>query len=530
MRWIPFALLLPLVLLLGVGTWALMGERERRVAALQVEARSWARVVADLLAKEATPTITLSLSPREPNTALFQQFDQARASVDALETLLASPDLATAYTPAGLPLEPLVHHALYRCEPSASRAEAILQACLQHPSPVTTRLAFDVTPHSTRMHQQFAKALLTTDAVAVYEALGPSWSPSEPWRSWRGVSWHAHVADDAIHLTSLPFLKDWIAQQVSLSLPDHLAWEIAWDGKRITPALSERLAESQAAPYQIAIGLAAPIQWQREQRQALWQMMGLLVLATMVTAGALWATWRALHRQTTLAALQSDFIASVSHELRTPVASIGVLAERLESDRSTAAQISQYHHFIARETKRLAALVDNILDFSRIEQGRKDYRREPADMKRLVEETVRLLQPRAEEREITLHIHNTLTDEQACIEVDALAIRQALVNLLDNAIKFSDAIGQVTVMLDHKPEAMILSVKDQGVGIAPAEQAKIFDRFYRVERGLRRETRGAGIGLSVVQHIAQGHGGHVTVQSQPAKGSTFTLHLPYIRP
>ena len=263
--------------------------------------------------------------------------------------------------------------------------------------------------------------------------------------------------------------------------------------------------------------------------------------ALLVVAVAMWLTYRAFKKQAELARLQTEFVASVSHELRTPVAGIGALAERLESGKADAAQTAEYHRMIAREGRRLAALVENVLDFSRIERGAKAYDLDHADLPRLVRETAALLRPHAREKGLALLEEIDDVPEHLWPPVDTVALRQALLNLLDNAIKFTPAGGTVTVgfgwdgtdttdatQKTGTDGAMRLFVKDTGIGIPAVEQARIFEKFYRVDNGLRRETTGAGIGLSIVRHIAEGHGARVGVESEVGKFSVFSFHFPAV--
>jgi len=167
-----------------------------------------------------------------------------------------------------------------------------------------------------------------------------------------------------------------------------------------------------------------------------------------------------------------------------------------------------------------------VLDFSRIERGNKAYDFDHADLPRLIRETTALLRPAAEEKGLTLTEELHDVPESLWPPVDAVALRQALVNLLDNAIKFTPAGGTVTVKFNALDRNVLLHVRDTGIGIPGGEQAKIFQRFYRVDNGLRRETTGAGIGLSLVKHIVEAHGAKVTVTSEPGHGAIFTLHFP----
>jgi signal transduction histidine kinase len=229
----------------------------------------------------------------------------------------------------------------------------------------------------------------------------------------------------------------------------------------------------------------------------------------------------------------------------------------------------EYFGFIVQECRRLSALIENVLDFSRIEQGRKQYEFEPTDVVALVQTTVKLMEPNAAEKGVSLKVETSLAAPERSeggniqhptsnieMEIDGRAIQQALVNLIDNAIKHSPKGNIVTVELKvsnpqsavhnetnpvedegrergrsespihHPPSTIHLSVSDRGPGIPPEEHEKIFERFYRRGSELRRETQGVGIGLSIVKHIVEAHGGRVLVQSAVGQGSRFTIELP----
>ncbi|MDB6076930.1 MAG: sensor histidine kinase [Akkermansiaceae bacterium] len=246
--------------------------------------------------------------------------------------------------------------------------------------------------------------------------------------------------------------------------------------------------------------------------------------AVAVTILGLYLMHRTLTRERKLSEMKSQFVASVSHELRSPVASIRLMAEALDAGKVDDATAANFHRLIAREGARLSTLVGNVLDHARIEQGRRIWKIEPCNLAGLVTDTTRVMEPLAKEKDITLTV-TTLPIDSA---VDAGAIQQALVNLLDNAIKFSPpGSGVRVVMANHeKSRTWELAVADQGSGIPRKEQSRIFERFYRPGDELRRETQGTGIGLSLVKAIAEAHGGSVRVDSEPGLGSTFTLRFP----
>jgi signal transduction histidine kinase len=284
--------------------------------------------------------------------------------------------------------------------------------------------------------------------------------------------------------------------------------------------------------------LSQPAILYRHQRpRRLW--FGALIVACAVAAAAgLVANWRAFKRQQRLSELKSNFVSSVSHELRTPVASVRLLVEGLESGRvGGAAKQKEYLHLMGQECRRLSGLIENILDFSRIDDGRKYFQFSATDVETLATETVKMLEPYAEERNVPLALSidraaSSVNHTTTAPMLDGLAIRQALLNLIDNAIKHSPQGKTVTVRVEWTGDVngasrcVLISVEDHGPGIPAAEHEKIFERFYRRGSELNRETRGIGIGLTIVKHIVESHGGRILLRSAPGQGSRFTMELP----
>jgi signal transduction histidine kinase len=204
-----------------------------------------------------------------------------------------------------------------------------------------------------------------------------------------------------------------------------------------------------------------------------------------------------------------------------------LMAENLDTGVVTdEARKKEYHRLIADECRRLGSLIENVLDFARIEQGRKSYRFSETNVAELLRETVRLMQPRAATRKQRIVVEA----EEILPECDGLAIQQALVNLLENAVKFSPEGKTITAIVRRVDDATWeISVSDEGPGVAQAEREKIFERFYRAGSELTRETQGTGIGLSIVMHVAEAHGGTVTVGDAAGGGAQFTLRLPYLQ-
>lgn len=281
----------------------------------------------------------------------------------------------------------------------------------------------------------------------------------------------------------------------------------------------------------LRVRLVEPQKLFAAQRRQQRLFTGLLLGVVGVAGIGLWQTRRAFLRQMALNQEKTNFVSSVSHELRAPLASMRLLAEGLAEGRAEEpAKRREYAGFLVQETRRLGSLVENVLDFSRIEQGRKEYRFEPVDLLRLTRETVRIPSAVAAERDVRLEFRCA----EAAVEIwaDAPSLQQALLNLIDNALKHAPAGTAVEVELRRTPDRPLpvtIAVRDAGPGIPPEEHDRIFERFYRRGSELRRETQGVGLGLSLVRHTMEAHGGRVRVESRPGQGATFTLELP-LRP
>ena len=239
----------------------------------------------------------------------------------------------------------------------------------------------------------------------------------------------------------------------------------------------------------------------------------------------LFFTYRSVTKTMELAKLKSDIVSNVSHELRTPLALIRLYAETLELGRiPDEKKKMEYYRIVRKESERLTALINNILDFSRIEAGKKEYEFRETDLPALVRETLDSYRYQIEQNGFKYeeHIH----DDIPPVRVDREAIARSLLNLVNNAIKYSSNEKYLAVNLYRQNGSVKLDVVDHGIGIPRDEQARIFDKFYRVCDPMQHETKGSGLGLSLVQHIVNAHGGEVCVESTPGKGSKFTVTLP----
>ncbi|MFC1569588.1 sensor histidine kinase [bacterium] len=226
----------------------------------------------------------------------------------------------------------------------------------------------------------------------------------------------------------------------------------------------------------------------------------------------------------TLARMKSDFVANVSHELRTPLALIRMYAETLEMGRVQSKEKQQrYYQTIMNECSRLTKLVNNILDFSKIESYKKEYAFQSVQPDLWLREALNMYQFHLDQKGFELESH---IEECPKIDADREAVSQALTNLLDNAVKFSGESHKIRVDLKNLNNEICLSVTDYGIGIGQTDQKHIFNKFYRVGSSLIHDVKGTGLGLSLVKHIIQVHHGHIDVNSEPGKGSTFSLYFP----
>ena len=246
---------------------------------------------------------------------------------------------------------------------------------------------------------------------------------------------------------------------------------------------------------------------------------------SLLMIGGIFLTYRNISREMKLARLKSDFVANVSHELRTPLALIRLYAETLELGRLNAKErYQEYFRIIREESERLSALINNILDFSRIEAGRKEYEFKETNLAELVRSTLDSYRFQIEQNGFAFE--ENISPDIPPVNVDREAIARSLLNLVNNALKYSKDRKFIGVSLYRANGSVKLEVCDHGIGIPPNEQEKIFEKFYRCGDPLVHNIKGSGLGLSLVRHIVRAHGGDVQVESAPEKGSKFTIALP----
>jgi two-component system phosphate regulon sensor histidine kinase PhoR len=252
---------------------------------------------------------------------------------------------------------------------------------------------------------------------------------------------------------------------------------------------------------------------------------GLIVALVVTTLAGSAATLAVLTREARVAKLQTDFVNKVSHDLRTPLTSIRMFVETLQLGRiQDPARQSEALEIIAEETARLSSLINRLLDWARMESGRRSYQLRKERVEPIVDAALQafsaqlLHQPAEVKRTVAADLPAVWADRQALVE--------ALLNLLNNAHKYTGPEKRIAVSATRAGPAILVSVADNGPGIAPRDQKRIFEKFYRARDPLSRTIEGTGLGLAMVKHIAAGHGGKVSVASELGKGATFTIVLP----
>ncbi len=255
----------------------------------------------------------------------------------------------------------------------------------------------------------------------------------------------------------------------------------------------------------------------------------LIAAANVIMIVGVFGALRNLSKELALSDMRSDFVARVSHELRTPLSLIRLYAETLEMGRmkDKTKQI-EYLRSITKESERLTQLINNILNFSQIEADTKQYRMAPVSIEEVIYESVSAMEYHLKRNGMKIDVY--VDQDMPDILGDNDALKQTLFNLLSNAMKYSGEGKIIRLQSYLQDEAIVIDIVDQGIGIAPEHQEKIFDDFYRVDDPLVRQTGGSGLGLAVVKHIVKAHHGRVEVQSVPGKGSAFTIRLPVRTP
>ncbi len=258
--------------------------------------------------------------------------------------------------------------------------------------------------------------------------------------------------------------------------------------------------------------------------QRLFYILALVVVLSVTLFGA-YLLWRDVRREVLMAEMRSQFVSSVSHELKTPLTAIRMFAETLRLGRAKDPNTQmEYLDTIVNESERLTRLLNNVLDFSKIEQGKRTYHPSPASLPEIVRTAARAMEYPLKQQGFELDVR--IDEGLPQIRVDRDAIEQAVLNLLSNAVKYSGKSRTVGLSVRREGDCAVIQVIDRGFGIDPKDQPHIFEKFYRVQTHENQSLPGTGLGLSLVAHIAKAHGGSVRVESTPGQGSTFSIILP----
>ncbi|MCA1576922.1 MAG: HAMP domain-containing histidine kinase [Acidobacteria bacterium] len=263
-------------------------------------------------------------------------------------------------------------------------------------------------------------------------------------------------------------------------------------------------------------------------RQSFLHSAGATVLVVVFLLGGLALILRATDREARLAQAKSNFVANVSHELKTPLALLSLFSEILELGRVKSEEKKiEYYGIIREESRRLNKMIDNILDFSKIEAGRKTYDFVHTDMAEVIDNV--LSSYRYQIKNSGFDVQTNIQPDLPPVLIDRDAMAQAISNLVDNAMKYSGEVKQLSIKTETLGSDLSIEIADRGIGIPRAEQAKVFDKFYRVGNGLVHDVKGSGLGLSLVKHIIEAHKGTISVESDVGKGSRFKILLPLAR-
>ncbi len=311
-------------------------------------------------------------------------------------------------------------------------------------------------------------------------------------------------------------------------LPDHTAMVPILPGGQPPSIDREFLSvalSSHLPGWRLALAQTQPAAADLSARQRVSYYIWATVLMVLTTTALAAMVGSAFRRQVRLTQLKNDLVATVSHELKTPVSSIRLLVDTLLEQRvSDPVQTQEYLALISKENTRLSRVIDNFLTFSRLERGKHRYHRAAVDPATIVERAVSAVRERS-------------TAERCCISVeiapalprlwaDADALVTVLINLLDNAIKYTGDDKQIRVRAAAAEGEVHLAVQDNGIGIDTRSARRVFDQFYQADRTLARAAEGCGLGLSIARSLVRAHGGRLTVDSRPGRGSTFTVALP----
>jgi two-component system, OmpR family, phosphate regulon sensor histidine kinase PhoR len=258
-------------------------------------------------------------------------------------------------------------------------------------------------------------------------------------------------------------------------------------------------------------------------------LMGILVLAlsgAAVTGVIL--VWVFVRREANLSQLQSDFVSKVSHELRTPLTSIRLFSETLALRRTDPVAMDTCLAGLNREGSRLQDLIDRLLDWGRMESGRRQFHMQPTDVGAIVQRAIANFEGVRERQNARLSV--SMAEQLPSLWAESASISDALLNLLTNASKYGGHPAEIELRVSAERSQLRIAVQDNGIGIPQREHKRIFQKFYRIDDRLSRGMQGSGLGLAIAKHVVKAHGGRIEVESALGKGSVFTIVLPVLRP
>jgi signal transduction histidine kinase len=310
------------------------------------------------------------------------------------------------------------------------------------------------------------------------------------------------------------------ALSAALSLGDDRARALA--GARFATSGGDWLGESFPG---VRVAFAGPARDDPAMSAGPWFYWTIVLLVVSVTVSGGYFLWRDLQRELRVASLRSQFVSSVSHELKTPLTAIRMFAETLLMGRARDGEVAaEYLETIVNESERLTRLLNNVLEFSKLERGTSTFHLVPHAIGEVIQRSVRAMSYPLSQQGFTLNVD--IAEGLPAVPVDPDALEQALLNLLTNAMKYSGAARTIELTARRDDRHVTIDVVDHGVGIAAEDHERVFEKFYRAATPENRHIPGTGLGLTLVQHIARAHGGGIRLSSTPGEGSCFSLLLP----
>lgn len=342
------------------------------------------------------------------------------------------------------------------------------------------------------------------------------------------VLWQPRAPGTRALVVTQEFVRDyWVSRAQDVARVEHVGLTVAGvgrdDDQAGTTKSVHRATRDTGLPWDLHVhrledGTGEPASSRRSLL-----ILGLVILMTMALASSALIA-RAVHREIAVARMQSDFVNAVSHEFRTPLTTLRQFTEMLREGHVVDEERRQLcYDAQSRATARLTNLVESVLDFGRMEAGKRPYRFEVVSCSDVIRPVIDEFQREIEASGYRIQFQE---DESIEVEADAEALGRALRNLLENAVKYSPNERTVEVDVSRQAGTVAIAVRDRGIGVSPEERRAIFNQFHRGTEARTRGIAGTGIGLAMVEHIVRAHRGHVNVDSEQGKGSTFTIVLP----